>query len=222
MKIGIICAMEVEARRIRGAMTGVKEEKRGGISFAQGSWLGHDLALAVSGVGKVNAAMTTQAMILAYDPEVVVNTGVAGSLTEELGLLDVLWADRTVQHDVDTSALGDPVGMVSGINLVEIPAACPVLEPRLAELEGQLRRGLIASGDQFVGDPKRAGDIAERFAAAAVDMESGSIAQVCYINGTDCLILRAISDGGDGVEYSAFVEQAAERSVAVLESIFTN
>lgn len=220
MKLGIICAMEVEARRIRMAMTDTCEDKHGGISFARGRWLGHDLALAVSGVGKVNAAMATQTMILTYAPEVVVNTGVAGSLREDLGLLDVLWADRAVQHDVDTSALGDPVGMVSGINLVEIPAACPSLKKRLGRLGSQLRRGLIASGDQFVGERGRADGIAGRFGASAVDMESGSIAQVCYINGTECLILRAISDGGDGVEYGAFVERAAARSVAVLEGIF--
>lgn len=220
MKIGIICAMDVEAQRIRQSMKNVREERKGGILFLSGNWLGHGLTLAVSGVGKVNAAMATQALILCYAPDVVVNTGVAGSLDSGLKLLDVILGEKAVQHDVDTTALGDPAGMVSGIDLVEIPCPCPSLATRLAGLGSELKRGLIASGDQFVGDAAVAQAIGRRFGAAAVDMESGSVAQVCYINGVECLLLRAISDGSDGMEYTSFVEKAADRSVDVLERIF--
>ena len=223
MKIGIICAMELEARRIRERMDIQEEKLCGGVQLILGNWLGHEIALTVCGVGKVNAAIAAQTMVLAYQPQLVVNTGVAGSVSPELGLLDVVRGEAVVQHDMDTSPLGDPVGFISGerLNRVEIPCRCPSLEGKLAALGDRLPKGVIASGDQFIADAARSQAIARQFGAVAVDMESGSIGQVCYLAGLECLLLRAISDGGDDMEYAAFAEKAAQESVDILEAILT-
>ena len=116
--IGIIAAMQSELDIIRSSLCDVKTEKRGGILFYKGQYKGVKVVCAVCGIGKVFAAMCTEAMIIRYKPDVIVNTGVAGALSDKLHRLDCTIAKRCVQHDMDTSALGDPVGMVSGVNKI--------------------------------------------------------------------------------------------------------
>lgn len=222
MTIGILAAMTVEAEAIRQEMQVSGSKTLGGTSFTEGRWQGKDIVLAVCGIGKVSAAMTAQTLILTYAPGLLVNTGVAGSVSPQAVLLDVVLARDVVQHDVDTSALGDPVGWISALSRIDIPCAgeglLEVLEGLAAGADG-IHLARVASGDQFIADPAQSAAIAQRFGAVAVDMESGSIGQVCFVNATPCCIIRTISDGADGMEYQAFVQKAAEKSIDVLRRL---
>ena len=220
--LGIIGAMETEVAGLRDAMENVSVREISGIRFYEGDLEGHRTVCAVCGIGKVFAAVCAQTMILKWHPRAVVNTGVGGTLTDRLGIGDLAVATDVVQHDMDTSALGDPVGMVSGINVIRFPSDGTLsdLFVRCAEARGiRCVRGTIASGDRFIcgaGDKRL---LTERFGAVACEMEGGAVGHVCYVNRVPFCVLRAISDEADGTspsDYGAFAAAAAARSVAVL------
>ena len=222
MKIGIIGAMKIEVEKICSMAENVKKEKVGGIEFNVGELCGHQVIIAVCGVGKVFAAMCAQAMILNYSPDAIINTGVAGALASELRVGDVAVAENVVQHDMDTSPIGDPVGLISGINMVQIPADEKIsssLKKTAADLGMTCLSGTIASGDQFIADKAKKAYIKNTFSAIACEMEGAAIGQVCYVNGTPFGILRSISDNGDesaGMSYDKFIGVAVENSVKIL------
>lgn len=228
MKIGIIGAMKIEVEKLCDMAENVKKEKIGGIEFCTGTLCGHEVVIAVCGVGKVFAAMCAQAMILHYSPEMVINTGVAGALASELRVGDVAIAENVVQHDMDTSPIGDPVGLISGINLVQIPADAKIssaLKKAALDLGMTCLGGTIASGDQFIADKAKKTYIKETFSAIACEMEGAAIGQVCYVNGTPFGILRSISDNGDesaGMSYDKFIGVAVDNSVKILTEYLKN
>ena len=223
--IGIIGAMEIEVAGITAALTDHKTETLCGVTFHTGKLNGTDVVAAKCGVGKVNAAMCTAAMILSYAPSVVINTGVAGGIGPDLKVLDVVLATAVVQHDMDTSPLGDPVGMVSKVNLVELPCdeelrARLVAAAKKADLT--IHEGIIATGDQFIHDGATRARIHQLFNALAVEMEGGAVAHACLLNGVKCGVLRSISDQADGhsdMDYPTFTALAAAHSQQVVENL---
>ena len=122
MKIGVIGAMQMEVDNLQANMTDTKVVEYSGITFVEGKIDGKSVVAAKCGIGKVFAAICAQTMILEFNVDMIVNIGVAGSLTKDLSVFDVAVATNVVQHDMDTSALGDPVGLLSGINMVLLPA----------------------------------------------------------------------------------------------------
>lgn len=227
--IGIIAAMQIEAEGILARMTDVTTETISHITFSSGKLHGIPCVVAVCGIGKVFAALCAQTMILRYQPRLILNTGVAGSLSEELTIGDIAIAQRLVQHDMDTSALGDPVGLISGINMVYLPCdetASARLADCAASLEGVVvKQGVIASGDKFMSDGAEKRKIADRFGAVACEMEGAAIGQVCYVNQVPCAVMRAISDGGDeaaAMDYPTFAKMAAERAVYAIDAFFAH
>ena len=118
VEIGIIGAMDIELRGFLCRMSEMQEISVGGIDFYYGKLEGKDVALAVCGVGKVFASMCAQTMILSFSPDLIINTGVAGTLNENIGIGDMVIATDVVQHDMDTSALGDPVGLIFLLNFM--------------------------------------------------------------------------------------------------------
>ena len=219
---GIIGAMSVEVEKITAAMENRSVRRISGIEFTSGTLHGREVVTAVCGIGKVFAAVCAQTMILRYAPARIINTGVAGSLSGKLHIGDLAVSDFVVQHDMDTSALGDPVGMISGINLVRLPA-----DPGLGELLCRCARdaglncltGTIASGDRFLSDPGKKAWIADTFGAVACEMEGAAVGQACYINRVPFCVIRAISDNADGesgMDFMSFTKMAAENSAAVI------
>ena len=224
--IGIIAAMQVELDLIKSNLKDVVEEKRGGVTFYTGTYKNKRAVAAVCGIGKVFAAMCTEAMILTYTPEIIVNTGVAGALGGGLKILDCTVADKCVQYDMDTSPIGDPVGMISGINKVFFESdeyGSKLLCDCYKDMGVEPVLCTVASGDAFVADSVKKEYIRDTFGASVCEMESAAIAHVCYVNGTPFVISRAISDGADGdagVDYPTACKTAAERSsAAVMEFI---
>lgn len=220
--IGIIGAMEVEIEGIRSVMTDKKEKTVSGVRYVSGKLGNNEVVTAVCGIGKVFAAICTQTMILDYKPELIINTGVAGSLSAELNVCDIAVADKVVQHDMDTSPLGDPKGLVSGINVIYFEAdkaASALLSEIVKEYGINTVGGTVASGDQFIASKEVKNRIVTDFGAIACEMEGAAIGHVCYVNNVPFAVLRAISDKADGVaeiDYPSFCKMAADNYIKVI------
>lgn len=220
--IGIIGAMVPEVQALQQQLQNPKITTVSGVEFWQGTLGKTDVVVAQCGIGKVFAALCAQAMILTFHPNVIINTGVAGALHPDLSVGDVVIAKNVVQHDMDTTPFGDPLGMISGLNIVEIPAheaTANRLQQAVTHLGYSAMAGTIASGDQFLSDPAKKQRIHEHFGALGVEMEGAAIGQVCYVNQVPFGVLRVISDSanGDGaMEYSEFLPMAANRSTNII------
>lgn len=224
--IGIIAAMQIEIDGIKEKLEGAETVTLSGIDYVCGKIGDKKVICAKCGVGKVFAALCAQTMILRFSPDCIINTGVAGGLADGLSVLDVVVANDTLQHDMDTSPLGDPVGLLSGINIVNIPCDKKVSDTLAASVSAvgtKCVRGTVATGDRFVSTEEKREYIKNTFNAAACEMEGGAIGQVCYVNEVPFGIIRAISDGGNSdatLDYPTFAKSAAENSVrAVLSFI---
>lgn len=226
MKIGVIGAMQMEVDSLKEALTDTHTEKYSGVEFVTGTMGDVQVVAAVCGIGKVFAAICAEAMILKFQMDMMINIGVAGSLTKDLGVLDVAVAAQVAQHDMDTSPLGDPVGLLSGINEIFLPASkpmCRLMETCLKEAGIHYLTGTIASGDQFIATEEKKQWIREHFAAIAAEMEGASIGHVCYMNQVPFVILRSISDSeGGAMDYQTFAEKAAVQSVEVVIAFIRN
>lgn len=222
MTIGIIAAMDLELNELKAAMADTETETVSGIEFVRGTVEGRPVVAAVCGIGKVYAAMCAQTMILHYAPDAIVNIGVAGTLTKDLGVMDIAIAGQVCQHDMDTSALGDPVGLVSGADRIYFPADPAIvgtLEQCADTLGFRHSTGTIASGDQFIHTPEKKQYLSEQFGAIAAEMEGGSVGQVCFVNGVPFAVLRTISDGDGGtMDYNTFAALAARNSIQVVRA----
>ncbi len=218
MKLGIIAAMKIEMDAIIAAMDNASAETVGGIEYTKGTIGETEVICAVCGVGKVCAAMCAEAMIIRYAPDAIVNTGVGGSLSRELDIGDVAVSSAVVQYDMDTSAVGDPVGLISGLNIIEMPADEALSHKVMEILTGMgihCKKGVIATGDRFVADAPTKAKIVEGFGAISCEMEGGAIGQVCMMNRVPFCVIRAISDNADtGAcdDFPAFATKAAKNS----------
>lgn len=225
--VGIIGAMQIEVEALCAAMEHTETEVVGNMEFVYGTLKGKQVVCAKCGIGKVFAAMCAQTMILKYAPDAIVNSGVAGTLSEQLSIGQIALAEQVVQHDMDTSPIGDPVGLISGINIIYIPAD-PAVTACLADAVGRVgvpyMRGTVASGDQFICHTADKDRIRSTFETAdkpviACEMEGAAIGQVCFVNQVPYGILRAISDGGDEqafADYPTFLAAAAETATKVM------
>ena len=213
--IGLIGAMAVEVEALEKKLEGRRETTIGMDTFVSGKLFGQDAVLAVC----------TQKMITAFSPDWVLNLGVAGAGADGVRIGDLVVATAAVQHDADTSPLGDPVGMVSKVNLVELPCdeelrARLVAAAKKADLT--VHEGIIATGDQFIHDGATRARIHHLFNALAVEMEGGAVAHTCLLNGVKCGVLRSISDQADGhsdMDYPTFTALAAAHSQQVVENL---
>ncbi len=220
--IGIIGAMTVEVEGLKKIMTEKSEKTIAGTAFTSGILCGKKAVVAVCGEGKVNAAMCTQAMIMEYKPDMIINTGVGGGLSEGLKIGDVVAATAVVQHDMDMSPLGHEVGYICGIDGVDMLCDTKITDMLVECIEEcgvDCRRGIVATGDQFINSNDKKQWLIEQFNAAVCEMEGGAIGQVCVRNGVPFGILRAISDGGDDeshMSFPEFAEMAAANSIKVM------
>lgn len=225
--IGIIGAMEEEIAHLKEKLENISAEKAAGLEYFHGDYAGKHVVLVVSGIGKVNAAVCTQAMVDRFGVDCVINTGVAGGLAEGLHIGDILISADAVQHDMDTSALGDPVGVIP-----RMAESCFKADPGLIRLaqeaaaeSGESYRtvvGRVASGDQFIGTEEGRERIRSIVQGDCAEMEGAAIAHACWLNGTPFVIIRAISDGADEdaeMDFGQFSKIAAKRSGELVEKM---
>jgi adenosylhomocysteine nucleosidase len=160
-------------------------------------------------------------MILMYSPKVIINTGVAGSVSGEMIIGDIVIGQKVVQHDLDLRPLGLAKGFVQELDTIFIsctPSVVKSLEAAARKYDSY-RLGVIATGDQFIACPNTKAILAADFGASACEMESGSIAHVCTLNGVDFGIVRTISDNANddsAFDFNKFMQQSAEKSVQII------
>ena len=222
--IGIIGAMEEETAKIKSAMDVVNIKNIVGLDFYLGLINGAKVVLVRSGIGKVNAAVCAQTLINLYGVDLIINTGAAGALAEELEIGDVVISSDLVQHDFDAAAFGDEPGMIPRLNIKYFPADGGLIS--LAEERGKaapggakIYIGRIASGDQFISDPALKARIWKTFRSLCVDMEGAAIAQTCFLNKLPFLAIRCVSDKADGAaneSFEKFLLQSAENSANIV------
>lgn len=217
MQIGLAYAMSGEIESILKTTNAQLLETVSGVPVYE---IEPGLLAYAGGIGKVNAAMSAQLFIDRYHPDWIVNAGVAGSFLD-LPIGTVVLADSFVQHDVDTSAIGDPVGLVSTVNRVEFPTdGLEQAEAILNRLGAAHRTGRVATGEVFMTKGARADWIAETFGAMLCEMEGGAVAQVCLRSGVKFTALKSVSDrlcqDNNAGEYFNFGEAMAKLNTIVL------
>ncbi len=222
--LALVGAMAEEVAPLLAATTAPEAAGAGPFRWHRGTLDGVPVVLAVCGIGKVNAAALTQALLV-DGVAALLFTGVAGGVDPALRVGDLVVARDAVQHDVDVTGLGYPLGQVPGEPAVWV--ADPELRDRLAAAAGAVAAaaglrvvvGRIASGDTFVADPRRVAALREGFGATCAEMEGAAVAQVCARWGVPWAIVRSVSDTADhdaGVDFRAFTEVAAARAVEVV------
>lgn len=223
--IGIICALKFEVDGLKALMENAETTKKAGLEFISGKILGKDVALLECGVGKVNAAVGTQIMIDLYQPDVVINSGIAGSLSKDLIIGDIVISTDCVEHDINNTALDEPRGQIwfTDEKRVDIPAdeeVCNKLAECCQNLGSHVRKGRIATGDIFIVYRSQRDFLAHEFNALCCEKEGAAVGHVCYMNQVPFAILRSISDDlkYNKVEnYEEFKQLAADRTVKALK-----
>ena len=220
-KLGIIGAMDVEVAALKGKMEKPVLSKRAGMEFCEGVLEGLPAVVVQSGVGKVNAAMCAQILCDCFGVTAIINTGVAGSLCNDLDIGDLLVSRDAMYHDVDCHFVDYPVGMVPGMPLT-FEADDTLLAYAFAAAEsvnpGHTKIGRVASGDQFVCQAEQKAKITAVTMAMCTEMDGTAIAQTAFRNAVPFVILRAISDKADDsaqMDYPTFEAIAADRCARV-------
>lgn len=233
MKIGIICAMKEEFELISKDIEIEKTIKKSNLEFLIGTLNKKNVVGVICGIGKVNAAICTQILISEFSCTHILNSGVAGGIDSKVNFKDVIIAEDLVQHDVDVRKFGYKLGEIPNIGTYSFKCEKKLLE--LAEKtclkickenkNFNYHIGRIVTGDQFISDNKLSKNLQETFDALACEMESGSIAQTCYLNNIPFLIIRAVSDTGGDVaenEFNNFLKESSKNSYIIIKNIIKN
>lgn len=222
MKYGIICAMEEEIKSLVAQLEDKKQDTIGGIDFYSGTINGKEVVLTRSGIGKVQAGVTTGLLIANYKVDAVINSGSAGGIGEGLHVGDVVLSTDAAYHDADATAFGYKPGQLPQQPQI-YTADKDLLEAiSKAAKESNLvaKEGLIVTGDQFVSSSEKIAEIKEIYPdALSCEMEGAAIAQVAYQFSVPFLIIRAMSDVGDedaGQSFDEFIIEAGKKSANMI------
>ena len=227
--IGIIGAMEVEVASLKEMMTDVTIRTKASMEFNHGYLNGKEVVVVRSGIGKVNAGICTQILVDDYGVDCVINTGIAGSLRNEINIGDIVISTDAVQHDMDATGFGYKPGVIPRMEtscfkadpdlVAAAKEACAKAVPEVRAFTGR-----VVSGDQFISDRAVKNRISQQFGGMCTEMEGAAIAQAAYLNKIPFVVLRAISDKADDsavVDYPAFEKQAIRHSVALVENFIS-
>ena len=228
IKLGIIGAMESEVELLVSMLEAKESRKIGKHTYFTGLLSGTPVVIARAGVGKVNAAACTAAMILRFAPEFILNTGVAGALGKGITVGDVIIADCCIEYDLEYGSLGDARGSVfypDSTSEIVMPADAELsakLEDAAKAVSGgefEVKRGAVATGDKFVSSNAAREDILSAFPEAlCCEMEGAAIAQVCRLHSVKYSVLRSMSDSADGeaeMDFPTFAKLSADRAARI-------
>ena len=222
--IGIIGAMEEEVQVLKNEMEAEEVKEIAGMRFYKGTLCGKETVVVQSGIGKVNAAICTQVLADQFGVDVVINTGIAGSLDADIDIGDIVISTDAVEHDMDASAFGDPVGQVPRMDTFSFPADEQLVKKAVeaneeANPDVRTFTGRVVSGDQFVSSSEVKDRLVKLFGAKCTEMEGAAIVHAAYLNKISCVIIRAISDKADNsatMDYPTFEKKAIEHSVRLI------
>lgn len=225
--IGIIFAMQEELIELKKYLHINNEKKIYDLIFYEATLNNQNIILTESGIGKTNAARTTQILIDYYKPEAIFNIGVAGGIAKNLKVGDIIISTSLVQHDFDITAFDHPKGYIPNIGNT-IPIDNKLLNTTKNILDTNnisYKEGVIASGDIFCTKESMATKINTQFKALCVEMEGASIAQTAHLSKTPCLVIRNISDCPDNnnkVTYEEFLENSSKKVAQIMYAILIN
>lgn len=222
--LGIIGAMDSEVAKLKELMTDVTITNAASMEFYKGKLNGTEAVVVRAGVGKVNAACCTQALISMFPVSCVINTGIAGSLQAKIDIGDIVLSTDAVEHDMDAVSFGYQVGQIPQMDVYSFVAdeklrqiakeSCEKVNPDIHVHEGR-----VVTGDQFVSSKEKKAWLIETFEGCCTEMEGAAIAHVAYLNNIPFLIVRAISDKADDsaeMDYPTFEAKAIEHSVRLM------
>jgi adenosylhomocysteine nucleosidase len=228
-KIAIICAMEEELNAIiKNTTTNYELIIQGNFVIYKMKYHNYLVYLTLSGIGKVNSAITTQYIINKFEINYVINVGVAGSLSENLKFGDVVIAEDLVQYDVDVTAFGLKMGQIPRMDVYSFPSDYQLIKNNFDKTNIEVKYGKIISGDKFIDDEAFATKLAIDFNAIACEMEGAAVAHTCFLNKIPVLIIRSISDFAgrkDKIAIHSFnelKEMAALKAGVIVDNILTN
>ncbi|MBO5251575.1 MAG: 5'-methylthioadenosine/adenosylhomocysteine nucleosidase [Bacteroidaceae bacterium] len=222
MKIGIIAAMSSEYKQVAQLLENKKDYTEGIYEYTEGKVKNNTVILTKCGIGKVNAAAGAVELIRTFQPDCIISTGVAGGIDKCLKIMDVVASQQIVYHDVwcgEGNAYGQIQGLPTFFEGNDTLLSCAIS----LDTDTPIHSGLICSGDKFITDREELNIIKDKFPEGlAVDMESGAIAQVCYIYKVPFISFRIISDtpGAENhwEQYTNFWGEMADRSFGVTKA----
>lgn len=225
--IAIIGAMDEEVSQIKEKMTDVTITSKAGMDFCKGSLSGKEVVVVRCGISKVNAAICVQILVDLFHVDAVINTGIAGSLKNEINIGDIVLSTDAVQHDVDAVGFGYPLGQIPRMDTFSFQAdeglirlareCCGRVNPDIQVFEGR-----VVTGDQFIYGKEKKEWLSATFGGYCTEMEGGAIAQAAYVNHIPFLVIRAISDKADDsatMDYQEFEAKAIAHSVKLMLEI---
>ena len=223
-KIAIMGAMPEEVAPIVAKLDNLKETVYAANTYYEGSYNGQEVVVAYSKIGKVFATLTATMLIEKFGCDRLLFSGVAGAISDDLNIGDLIIADGLCQHDLDITAFGHPFGYVpEGEVCIPTDITLRNIAKEVAEGKGlTLKEGIIATGDQFVANSERKEWIGDTFKASALEMEGASVAVVCNALDIPFFILRAISDSADmdaSFNFDEFLESSAKISADFILSM---
>ncbi len=220
--LGIIAALEVEVNLLKSALSNINTVKCAETDIYTGTIGKCNIVLMQCGIGKVSAALGTQAMISRFQPDCIINTGCAGGIAKGIKIGDIVLSTSTAEWDMDTTALGDPRGYIYALGTAVVKANEEIasLIEKFVPSDISVFKGLVASGDQFVSSDEQRKIILGSFPEAlCAEMEGAAVGHVCAQNNVPFCVIRCMSDTADGdskVDYVEFSKKAGETSAKIL------
>lgn len=225
--IGIIGAMEEEVYRLKSMMTNTEPLIKTGMVFVKGKLHGKEVVVVRSGIGKVNAAICAQILVDTYGVDLIINTGVAGGLYNDINIGDIVISKDALYHDMDVTGFGYEKGIIPRMDssvfvanptLVEkAKAVCERVNPDIKTYIGR-----VLTGDQFISGQEKKEELSKIFDGYCAEMEGAAVAHTATLNHIDFLIVRAISDKADNsahMDYKTFEIGAIEHSISLLTEL---
>ncbi|MFD2670237.1 5'-methylthioadenosine/adenosylhomocysteine nucleosidase [Marinicrinis sediminis] len=229
-RMGIIGAMIEEIELLEQSLAEKKTTEKAGTTFLEGTLHGLPVVVTKCGVGKVNAAMSTQILIDTFEVSAILFTGVAGAVDPRLGIGDIVISEDCMQHDMDVTALGFERGVIpfqeESVFKADRQLADLAYEKGKAVCQSPVWRGRILSGDQFIADKEQGRQLHAQLGGMCTEMEGAAVAQVCSLNKRPFVIIRSMSDRADGSAHENFAEftklasrHSFEMSAAIVQAL---
>ena len=212
MKIGIICAVDTELQPFLPHIEHCKTSKKAMLTFYEGTINGVKVAAVFCGVGKTNAAIATQILIDTYGATAIINSGTAGGMDTRLGLFDTVISTEAIHHDVHEGILTQFQPWMPSVSIIADAALLETAQKVVAQAENKIHFGRMVTGEKFIEDDGRP-EILAAFSPLTVDMETASIAHVCYVNETPYIAVRTITDTAEHAGTDTFEKNCPPASV---------
>lgn len=213
MRIGILCAGDREAAPFLEILSEEKKTEKAMLTFHEGTIEGIDVVTLYSGVCKVNAAIAAQILIDTFGVDLIINAGTAGGMDPALSILDVVISTEAAYHDVAPHILTEFHPWMENAFFKAAPPLLQLARKAVDKLPlaGTIHFGRMVTGEAFVTDADRDG-INQQYTPLSVDMETASIAHVCYVNQIPFIAIRCITDDARHNGTGHFEENCAKAS----------